>query len=363
MASRSNALAVTGALVKTLIFAMVGVLILGVLYVQFGKISFKETATYSAIFTSASGILPASNVTANGVPVGRVDAVGLSGVKQAKVTFTIDAAVPLMQDVRAVIRYRNLTGDQYLDLVRPHDAPPTRVLPPGTTLPVSVTSPSLDLDALLGGFNPLFQGLRPEQVNQLTGEIVNVLQGQGGTLESIFQHAASLSGSLADQDQVIGNVITNLNTVLGSVDSHSEQLSSTVTEAQKLVTKLSNDRQQIVDGLEKTSDLADNVGNIAVALRSGHDTFRELGRTAALFETPEFEHVLTLLPGAYTRIGRVSTTSATYNIFVCMVQLRLTGPDGQPFLTPQIGPSPNSKRCNTDPSIQPLPVMKPQGSG
>jgi phospholipid/cholesterol/gamma-HCH transport system substrate-binding protein len=363
MASRSNALAVTGALVKVIIFACVGLLILGVLYVQFGQIRFNHTATYSALFTSASGMQPASNVTANGVPVGRVDAVDITPDDQAKVTFTIDSTVRLTSDVKALIRYRNLTGDQYLDLVRPRDSTDRTVVPPGATLPVSATRPSLDLDALLGGFNPLFQGLRPDQVNQLTGEIVTVLQGEGGTIDSVFQHAASLSGSLADQDKVIGDVITNLNTVLGSVDAHSAQLSATVDEASRLVGKLSRDRTRIVDGMRRTSDLANRVGDVADALRSGHETFRQLGRTAALFETPEFERVLTLLPGAYGRIGRVSTTSATYNIFVCSVQVRLTGPDGQPFTTPWIGPSPSLKRCNSDPSIQPLPVMKPQGSG
>lgn len=362
MAPRRNALAVTGALIKTVVFAFVGLLILGVLYVQFGQIRFDRTSSYSALFTSASGMQPASNVTANGVPIGRVDSVDITPDNQARVSFTIDARVRLTTDVRAVIRYRNLTGDQYLDLVRPVHSADTTVVPPGSTLPVSSTQPSLDLDALLGGFKPLFQGLRPDQVNQLTGEIVKVLQGEGGTLNSVFQHAASLSGSLADQDKVIGDVITNLNTVLGSVDSHSAQLSATVDEAQRLVTKLSQDRTQIVDGMRRTAQLADGVGNVADALRSGHDTFQQLGRTAALFETPEFEHVLTLLPGAYERIGRVSTTSATYNIFACSVQVRLTGPDGQPFLTPWIGPSPQLKRCNTDPSIQPLPVMKPEGS-
>ncbi|MCU1649113.1 MAG: phospholipid/cholesterol/gamma-HCH transport system substrate-binding protein [Pseudonocardiales bacterium] len=363
MASRDNALAVGPALVKTIIFAVVGTLILAVLWVQFGQLRFNRQNTYSAVFQNASGMQPASAVTASGVQVGRVDDVELYDNDQSKVTFTIDASLPLTQGTRAAIKYADLTGDQYMDLSPGPGS--TRLLAAGATIPVAQTTPSLDLDVLLNGFNPLLQGLQPAQVNQLSGELVSVLQGQGGTINSVLAHAASFSGSLANQDKVIGNVITNLNTVLGSLDSHSAQLSDTVLQAQKLVSQLNNDRDDLLSGLHKTSDLANHIGDIASALRDGHDAFHELGRTAEVFndQSEEFNRILTLLPGAYERLGRVSTGSASYSLVVCAVRLRLTGPDGNPFYTPQIGPSANNRRCSRD-DITPLqnsPGYPPNG--
>lgn len=361
MARRDNALAVVGPMVKSIIVAVVGVLILGVLYVQFGQIRFDRTSTYSALFSSASGLQSASNVTADGVPVGRVDSVSLDDHNNAKVTFTIDSSVPLTQGVHATIRYRNLTGDQYVNLTQGPAGLPA--LAPGGTIPVSRTTPSLDLDALLGGFNPLFQGLQPAQVNQLTGELVAVMQGEGGNLNSVLAHAASFSGSLAGQDKVIGRVIDNLNTVVGSLDSHAGQLSDTVLEAQRLVSQLAGNRAQLVDGLGRTADLADQLGDLAGTLRSGHDTISQLGRTAKVFNDhrTDFQKILSMLPGVYLRIGRVTTEGGFYNVFVCAVQLRVTGPDGQPYYMPQVGPSPQVKRCSND-DVAPLQIMKPQGS-
>jgi phospholipid/cholesterol/gamma-HCH transport system substrate-binding protein len=362
MARRDNALAVVAPLIKSIIVAVVGVLILGVLYVQFGQIRFNSTSTYTALFTTASGLQSASNVTANGVPVGRVDATEVDSQNHAKVTFTIDSTVRLTRGVHATIRYRNLTGDQYVNLT---PGPPTApVVPPGGTIPVTDTSPSLDLDALLGGFNPLFQGLQPVQVNQLTGELVKVMQGEGGTLNSVLAHAASFSGALADQDKVIGQVVNNLNTVTGSLDANAGQLSNTVSEAQRLVSQLARDRGDLVNGLQKTADLADQLGDLAGTLRTGHDTIKQLGRTAKIFNDnrPEFEKILSMLPGVYLRIGRVTTEGGFYNVFICSVQLRLTGADGQPYYAPQIGPSPQSRRCSND-DIAPLQITKPQGAG
>jgi phospholipid/cholesterol/gamma-HCH transport system substrate-binding protein len=363
MARRDNALAVTGPLIKTIIFAFVGVLILAVLWIQFGQIQFNKSKTYQAIFTSASGMQPASSVTANGVQVGRVDSIELYHNNQSEVTFTIDASLPLTTSTQARIRYKDLTGDQYLDLSPAPGAAPGAPLADGATIPVSQTAPSLDLDVLLNGFNPLLQGLQPAQVNQLSGELVSVLQGQGGTINSVLAHAASFSGSLANQDAVIGSVINNFNVVLGNLDGHSAQLSETVQAAAQVVRKLNDHRRELLDGFEKTSHLANKVGDIASALRDGHDAFRQLDRTARVFDVQlgEFNRILRLLPSAYLRLGRVSTDGALYSANACAVRLRLTGPDGQPFYTPQIGPSENNKRCSSD-DVAPLAGEGPTSS-
>jgi phospholipid/cholesterol/gamma-HCH transport system substrate-binding protein len=353
MARRDNALAVTAPLIKTIIFAIFGVIILGVLWIQFGQIRFTGQKSYSAMFTTASGMHPASPVTASGVAVGRVDDIEVVNNNQAKVTFTMDASVPVTQGTLIRMRYKNLTGDQYLDLTPgPGSQEP---LADGGTIPIEQTTPSLDIDALLNGFNPLLQGLQPQQVNQLSAELVTVLQGQGGTINQVLQHAASFSGSLAQQDKVIGSVITNLNTVLGNLDTHSADLSDTFHSLTDLIVKLNNDRPALIRGLDRTEQTAHAVGNIGKALRTGHDTIHELGRAADNLADngQEIDRILRLLPGAYLRLGRLSIEQAGYQVVVCRVRVRLTGLDGQPFYTPQIGPSDNNPGCSKD-NVAPL---------
>ena len=83
----------------------------------------------------------------------------------------------LTEGSRAVIRYDDLIGGRYLALEE--GAGGTKKLNPGDTIPVDRTAPALDLDALIGGFRPLFRALDPEQVNALSGQLIQALQGQG----------------------------------------------------------------------------------------------------------------------------------------------------------------------------------------
>ena len=55
------------------------------------------------------------------------------------------------------------------------------------------TTPALDLTVLFNGFKPLFQALSPADINKLSYEIVQVFQGEGGTLEGLLAHTASVT--------------------------------------------------------------------------------------------------------------------------------------------------------------------------
>ena len=100
------------------------------------------------------------------------------------VKFDAGQDIVLTDGTKAQIKYLNLVGDRYLELV---DAPgSTKILPAGAQIPVDRTAPALDLDLLLGGLKPVIQGLNPQDVNALSASLLQILQGQGGTLESLF---------------------------------------------------------------------------------------------------------------------------------------------------------------------------------
>ena len=46
---------------------------------------------------------------------------------------------------------------------------------------------------LFNGFKPLFQALSPADLNKLSYEIIQVFQGEGGTLEGLLAHTASVT--------------------------------------------------------------------------------------------------------------------------------------------------------------------------
>ena len=139
----------------------------------------------------------------------------------------------LTEGSRAAVRFTDLIGGRYMALEE--GAGGVRRLHPGATIPLSQTEPALDLDALIGGFRPLFRALDPDQVNKLTGQLIAAFQGQGGTIGSFLDQAAALTNTLADRDQLIGQVITNLNTVLGSLGGQSKQFATAVDSLSELV--------------------------------------------------------------------------------------------------------------------------------
>ncbi len=124
------------------------------------------------------------------------------------------------------------------------------------------TSPGFDLTELLNGFRPLFEILQPADVNQLATSMIKVLQGEGGTIEGLLQQTAELTNFVADRDEVIGEVMTNLTPVLENLAGQGGELQATVVELKNLMTGLARDRKAIggsIDGIGQlvgaTSDL------------------------------------------------------------------------------------------------------------
>ena len=128
--------------------------------------------------------------------------------------------------------------------------------------PLARTSPALDLDALIGGFRPLFRALDPDQINALSGQLITALQGQGGTINSFLAQTAALTSTLADRDQLIGEVIINLNTVLGSLGDQSDQFAKAVNSLSELVDGLESRGEEISGGLAYTNAAAGSITDL-----------------------------------------------------------------------------------------------------
>ena len=132
----------------------------------FAQLRFQEEKTYKAEFASVTGLEGGNFVRIAGVEVGKVKNISIKN-SVAIVEFSADDSVVLTKGTRAAIRYENLIGGRYLTLEE--GAGDVGKLKPGETIPLSQTEPALDLDALIGGFRPLFRALDPDQVNALSG--------------------------------------------------------------------------------------------------------------------------------------------------------------------------------------------------
>src|ERR1700761_3727976 len=333
-----------GASWRLTIFLVVCALGFFTLLAIFAQFRFQAERSYKAEFTDASGLLNGDFVRIGGVEVGQVKKVAVQKDALALIEFTADDSVVLTQGTKAVIRYKDLIGGRYLALEE--GAGSTKKLNPGGTIPLARTSPALDLDALIGGFRPLFRALDPDQVNALSGQLIAALQGQGGTINSFLSQTAALTSTLADRDQLIGQVIVNLNTVLGSLGDQSDQFAKAVDALADLVKSLESRKQDISNGLAYTNAAAASVTDLLVQARPPfaktiHETDRAAGIVVA--DHDYFDNLLNTLPDAYQALARQGIYGDFFSFYLCDIVLKLNGKGGQPVYVKVAGQS--TGRC------------------
>ncbi|MFZ2176153.1 MAG: MCE family protein, partial [Rhodococcus sp. (in: high G+C Gram-positive bacteria)] len=241
---------------KLLIFVLVTTLTgFGVATVV-GNLRFGSTNTYSAVFSSASGLGNGEDVRVAGVPMGKVTDVSLNPDGTALVTFSLSTERPLTAATEAKIKYKNLIGDRYVDLAQGAFDPRALDGP----IPLEQTTAALDLDQVVNGFRPLLQGLDPDQTNQLSTSLIQVLNGQEASISQLISQIGTFTNALADRDQAIGQVISNFNTVLGTVNTRRDQFAALVDQLQQLVAGLNGDRDLISHSLGQIDDVTKTIG-------------------------------------------------------------------------------------------------------
>jgi len=331
-------------LTKLLIFIVVTTLATGVLVITIGNLSFGGSKDYQAEFVDATGVVKGDDVRIAGVKVGTVKDIQIVDRTRAMVTFSVQDDTALSKATHANIRYRNLVGQRYISLTP--EIGDSGTLPEGGTIPVSQTSPALDLTVLFNGFKPLFQALSPSDINQLSYEIIQVFQGEGGTLEGLLSHTASITSTLADRDKVIGSLIDNLNQVLDHIGDRDDQLTQLIKTFRTFVGGLKNDRQAILGSLDQISQLSVQTADLVSGIRHPFvDDIHQLRTVAGNLDRgkSELDRALQVLPIKLNKVGRTAIYGSWFNFYLCHFQGRVRLPGGQSL---PVDYNTNSDRCD-----------------
>ena len=333
-----------GAAWRLAIFLTVCLLGAFALLAIFAQIRFGQGTTFVAEFTNVSGLKKGDIVRIAGVEVGKVQDISVNRDATVRVEFSADNSVVLTEGSRAAIRYDNLFGGRYLALQE--GAGGVKTLNPGQTIPLARTEPALDLDALIGGFRPLFRVLNPDQVNELSGQLLQAFQGQGPTIGTFLDQAAAVTNTLADRDQLFGQVIVNLNLVLGSLGGQSDKLDKAVTSLSALIHGLAERKTDISNAVAYTNAAAGSVADLLSQAREPfqkvvHETDRAAGIVVA--DHDYFDNLLNTLPDKYRALGRQGMYGDFFSFYLCDVVLKLNGKGGQPVYVKVAGQS--SGRC------------------
>lgn len=349
-------------LIKLVIFIVVTTLCTAALVATIGNITLSNFAKYKAVIIDATGVNKGDDVRINGVKVGSVDDIKILSnstscydseaetttdpVRKeelakrpsktcAELAFSVQSDQPIDQGTIATVRYRNLVGQRYIALS--HDVGYGDRLAKDATLPISSkqwgvqTVPALDLSVLFDGFKPLFAGLNPADLNTFSEEIIKVFQGEGGSLESLLTHTASLTQTVASRDKVIDSLISNLTTVLNTVGDRDKQLNQLITTFQSFIGGLKDDKDAIINSLSnisslsvQTSDLLNGISDPLANDVHYLKTWSEL----LLKDRDELDKELQILPIKYNKIGGTATYKAWFNFYLCGFHGRVILPGG-----------------------------------
>jgi phospholipid/cholesterol/gamma-HCH transport system substrate-binding protein len=315
---------------RLVVFAIVTTLATGLLVITIGNLTFADSREYKAEFVDAAGVNKGDDVRIAGVKVGSVKDIELVDRTRALITFTVQSDQSLDRATQVAIRYRNLIGQRYLALS--NEIGHGRTLDAGATIPVSQTSPALDLTVLFNGFKPLFEALSPNDINTLSYEIVQVFQGEGGTLDSLLAHTASLTSTLADRNRVIDALIDNLNQVLAHVGKRDKQLSQLIVTFRRFVHGLTADRGPILDSLDQISALSVQTAGLVGGLRSPFvQDVKQLRRFAGHVDAQraKLDNELQIAPIKFNKIGGTATYGSWFNFYLCGGQGNLVLPGGR----------------------------------
>lgn len=288
------------------------------------------THHYTAEFTDVEGLGTGNAVTLAGVRVGRVDSIAFAdaggGASKAVVGIEVESAHVLAASATATVRYGDMLGARYIALEQPAGwAGEQPRLEPGGMIPLSQTTPPVDLTALMNGFKPLFQALDPEQANTLARGFVDTFNGQGEAVADLLAQIGDVSAGLADRQAVVGQLVDNMGVLLGSVDARAPQLEELIVGLGALTESVVGDSDRLVALLDQ--------GNTAVATlagamdRSEGDFSRAIDQLATMTgvwmdNTEQFTGFVGRMPGFANAVNRISGYGGFVSLYLCNMTLK-----------------------------------------
>lgn len=286
---------------------------------------------YHAEFTNASGLEAGDTVRIAGVEVGKVGAVTLHG-DHAQVSFSVTNGEHLTTNTTATIHFANLLGQRFLALLQ--GAPGGTPLPAGGDIPLTQTTPALDLTAVFNGFEPLFSALQPNQVNELAASIIQVFQGESGTISGLVQQTAVITNNLADRQQVIDGLLTNLASLLNTVGAHANNLGTLISSFETLMKGLAGSTGDIGGAIDNVGNLNSQVsgllnqadGGVAPGTLDRDISGLQQATAQIAADQGALNGVLQGFPGLVSTLTKIQSSGNYLNVYLCNLTLNVSGP-------------------------------------
>jgi phospholipid/cholesterol/gamma-HCH transport system substrate-binding protein len=315
-----------GPLTKLAIFIVVTLFLTTVLGLTIANYTGGGT-TFHARFSDVTSLNTGDEIRIAGVRVGKVTKIRVVDHDQALVDFQLTDRDWLPASTLATIRYRNLVGQRYIALTE-GTGEQGRKLNAGATIGLDHTRPALNLTTLFNGFRPLFQTLSADDVNKLSYEIIQVFQGEKGTIKDLVGNTASLTNKIADKDAVIGEIVQNLNAILDSVNKKDGALNDLIVNTEALVSGLNAERGTIGSAVSSLGNLASATADLLQpTVPTLQGSIAGLSQLTGTLDdrSGEVNQALTNLPIKMEKLGRAASYGSWFQFYLCGIDV-VAGP-------------------------------------
>jgi phospholipid/cholesterol/gamma-HCH transport system substrate-binding protein len=145
----------------------------------------------------------------------------------------------------------------------------------------------------------------------------------------LLSTVADLTNTLADKDQVIGDVIDNLSSVLTAVGQRDAELNSLIIQLQKFISGLAGDRTTIGNAIDGINNLATSTAGLLTQVRAPLAT--DIKSITGLVDTlnqnsSTIKFVVQQLPPTVAGLIRTASYGSWFNFYLCSLSGILTLP-------------------------------------
>jgi phospholipid/cholesterol/gamma-HCH transport system substrate-binding protein len=339
--------------------------------------------TVTAQFADVLDLVPQASVKVNDVAVGRVESITLpKDGWTANVTMLINGDVHLPANATASLQQTSLLGEKYVELAPP-SSDPQGTLIDNATIPLTRTNRNPEVEEVFGALSMLLNGGGIGQLQTIDKELNTALSGNEPQIRSLLTNIDQLVGNLDSHRQDITDALDGINQLAGALANRDQQIGNVLQNLAPGLRVLDQQRQELVTMLDSLNTLSgvavDTVDrseqDMVADLQALAPTLRELANAGAalpqalqvMFTYPFTDAVLDGTKGSYLNLylhinAETLVMTPDANGDGGFTDTLSPGADVSPLM-PAVPPVPNSNGAQAQKvRLPPLPIPSASGT-
>jgi phospholipid/cholesterol/gamma-HCH transport system substrate-binding protein len=248
------------------------------------KVSEDESFEVSADFADALNVVPRSAVMVGDVPVGQVEEVSRVGW-HARVTMRVRKDVVLPDNAEAQIKQTSLLGEKFVELAAPEsdtgETTGTGRLGAGDVIAMDRTGRNPEVEEVLGALSFLLSGGGIGQLQTITQELNEMMEGRTGKIKDVLGRLNTLVGTLDSQRGDIVQAMESINGLSKTLVAEKNTIADALDAAGPAIKVLRKQHDELVGMLSELDRLG--VVGTRVINKTKEDLIAQLRHIEPLF--------------------------------------------------------------------------------